>query len=395
MRRKLVVICNALDDVTRVQRGIITDSPAASRKVFSMAHAVRYGGVRPFVLSLGRGRPDGSGRYFHGIARRTSGVAVVYLPFTHRRALSQALSLVLLPIFLMRLIARRGGSTVVFYNRSATYILALFVARALAARSVLDLEDGDVARGYQVQARATAWLLRSTFDNLCNGGALLACKSLSDATSLRPVTCFYGAVEPACRVQKAIPPVASVLFGGTISVDTGARLLIDAIRSMRRERTPWSEKIEFVVTGKGDCINALQALSQEQGVPRVTVKGRIGDGEYDRILANATIGLALKPNHGLLAQTTFPSKVVELANAGLLVITTRISDVPDVLGNGALYLADDHPEALVSLLRWAVENPVEAKTIAESGTKAVADACARPTVGRRLASFLFPRPEAV
>ena len=80
---RLYFICNALDDLTRLERGIVTDSPAASRKVFGLSKAMREVGVHVLVVSLGRGRQDGSGRYYRGKVCRVNGVPVIYLPFFH------------------------------------------------------------------------------------------------------------------------------------------------------------------------------------------------------------------------------------------------------------------------------------------------------------------------
>src|ERR1700683_3897094 len=93
MPRRLVIVCNALDDETRTERGISTDSPAASRKVFMMAMAVRRAGVRVHVVSFARGRQDGSGRLYRLATRRRAGVSIVYLPFWNRPVLSELLSL--------------------------------------------------------------------------------------------------------------------------------------------------------------------------------------------------------------------------------------------------------------------------------------------------------------
>ena len=49
-RHRVVVICNALDDATRIERGITTDSPAASRKVLQLCAALRQAGLTPVVL---------------------------------------------------------------------------------------------------------------------------------------------------------------------------------------------------------------------------------------------------------------------------------------------------------------------------------------------------------
>src|SRR5437867_3817517 len=93
MKPRVLIICNALDDVTRQQRGITTDSPAASRKIFMLCQALRLAGVRPFIVSLGRGRAGGSMELFPRALRRVEGVPVFYAPFSRIPFLSELISL--------------------------------------------------------------------------------------------------------------------------------------------------------------------------------------------------------------------------------------------------------------------------------------------------------------
>ena len=92
-RPLVLVVCNALDDKTRLERGIVSDSPAASRKVLMLCQALREAGAHPCILSLGRGRANGSLTYFPRTVRRVSGIPVIYAPFSHVRFFSQFLSL--------------------------------------------------------------------------------------------------------------------------------------------------------------------------------------------------------------------------------------------------------------------------------------------------------------
>ena len=390
--RRVIVVCNAMDDMLRIERGITTDSPAASRKVFMMCQALRRAGIRPVVLSLGRGRQDGSGRYFGATVRRAAGVPLVYAAFCHRALLSQLLSLIA-PVFLLWRIRRLAGDQViVFYNRMPAYAAALALAWLLRLRIVLDLEDGEVPTQTSRLKRQVGVFARRLFDRLCNGGALLACRALEASTRLRPVACYYGTVEPRQNFARWHEQGLTVLMGGTVSRDTGAHLLADALRSLRNIRAGWTEGLTVAVTGKGDAIDRLRLLAQEPGWPRVTVHGRTSDAEYRAIVERAQVGLALKPRSGPLANTTFPSKVVELAGVGLLVLTTDISDVKDLFGSGALYLDDESAAGLAERLQWLCQNRDAAQRIAGLGMERVRDRCDPLLAGQALAAFLFRTP---
>jgi glycosyltransferase involved in cell wall biosynthesis len=389
MRDRLIIICNALDDKTRMERGIDTDSPAASRKVFLMASAVRCAGARPHILSFARGRQDGSGRFYRCAAVRRRGISVINLPFLNIPILSELVSLFAPIPVLIRLWRFKGRTTVVFYNSMAIHVPALVTAALLRFRTVLDLEDGDTGdRRLSVRhwgRRFATWM----FELQCTGGALLANKALGRQIRLRPTRCYYGTVRSVGARPDWHAPALRVLLGGTVSRDTGARQLSAAIRALRHGRPDWCASLRFEITGKGDCLEEFSGLVSATLVPAVQLHGRLSDGDYDALVARCHVGLALKPYLGDLAQTTFPSKVIELANAGQLIVTTDISDVRAILGSNALYLTSASPEDLIQHLKWIEGNRRAAAAMAAAGAAAVRELCAPEVAGRQLSDFLF------
>lgn len=385
----LFYICNALDDATRLERGIVTDSPAASRKIFLLCQAMSKAGVRAVVISLGRGKQDGTGRYFHCKVRRVNGVPVIYLPFLHLPVLSELLSLFSLLPVLWRMRTIKGAKATLFYNRMPAYLLGLALARTLQFKTILDLEDGATNSNHWSLAGAKSRMFRVAFDTFCSGGALLACSALESMTRLRPTYCCYGTCETGATLprQRLLP--VTVLLAGTVSVDTGARLLMDVIEILRYEAPPWAANIRFEISGKGDCLRQFEELASDVRAPDVIVHGRTTDAGYRQVLAGIQVGLALKPNSGGLAHTTFPSKVIEFASHGIMIITTEISDVRKVLADGAVYLTEDEPRLLIEKLRWIIENPEEANNLAMKGGQSVAALCAPEVVGKALGKFLF------
>lgn len=385
----LFYICNALDDVTRIERGIFTDSPASSRKIFLICHALRLRGVHATVISLGRGRQDGTGRYFRGKMHRINGVAVIYLPFLHFPVLSELLSMFCLVPILWRMRSKKGAKAALFYNRLPAYLFGLALARVLQFRTILDLEDGLIDLSFLTLAGIRNRLLTVLFDFLCSDGAMLACRALQCMTNLRPTYCCYGTYEVnASRPSRNLFPI-TVLLGGTVSFSTGAKLLIDAIKILREEAPPWVANIQFEISGKGDCLNQFIELADDARKPKIIVHGRTTDDGYKQVLARTLVGLALKPNSGALAHTTFPSKVIEFASHGILVITTDISDVRNVLAEGAIYLTEDNPRQLIEKLHWIEENREDANILALLGEQSVSELCSPEVVGKALDRFIF------
>lgn len=388
--RSLFYLCNALDDATRLERQIVTDSPAASRKIFLVSGAARTAKIRAWVVSMGRGKQNGSGAYFPFKVARVNGVPTVYLPFIHLPLLSQLLTLFAFLPLIWRFSRRRGEKTVLLYNRFPAYIFALLLARLRACNTVLDLEDGATDINDRSFAGSKARLIRFSIDSLCSGGALLACDALAATTTLRPTRSCYGTSEIQTARQNWQAAKLHFLFGGTVSADAGALWLIDAIKYIRKEAPAWAEEVVFDITGKGDAIDLFRDLAHSGSRPAVVFHGRTTNAEYEAILANTHIGLSLRLNQGILADTTFPSKVVEFSSNNIMVVTTDVSDVRKVFGSGAIYLEMNDVAHLVEKLRWIVENRAAANAISAAGMHAAAATCSARNVGRMLSDFLFP-----
>jgi len=385
-RPRLIFVCNAIDDRMRSERGITSDSPAGTRKVFLACQALRKVGIPSLVFSLGRGRSDGSRRRFPAALRRVGGVPVLYMPFTHHRGASELISLIT-PVFALAQLARRCEPRVVlFYNRLAAYVPALLTARLLGWRAAFDLEDGEFgATGLSALASLA---IRRTYDLLCDR-ALLACAALANMTQLKRKQTYYGTVDGVAGARDWRSARLRVLLGGSLWEETGATALVAAIVKLRREAADWAAGLAFDITGQGPILARFTELAAEAGWPEVVVWGRASDAQYRAIVDRAHVGLALKPNLGPLAHTTFPSKVVEMAAAGLLVVTTDISDVHAVLGDGALYLDADGPEPIVDALRSIAEDRQRSSKIAARGTQRVRSDLGPGRAGRLLADFLF------
>ena len=386
--RRVTIVSNALDDLTRVERGIASDSPAASRKVLQLCAALRSAGIRPRVLSLGRGRADGTWRWHRRSVRRVGGIPVLYAPFSRLPGVSELVSL-FAPAALLWRLRGPGPQALLFYNREPAYLPSLLLGRLLGFKTLFDLEDGEVGRDAHRWRGLLSRAVRRLYDRLCGGGALLACSALSAMTTVRPLLCYYGVAERSASAARWSAPQLSVLLGGTLAAETGANLLVDTIAHLRRTRPAWAGRLHFEISGKGPSLAAFSALAGSAEAPSVTVHGRLSDVGYRELLARCDIGLALKPRRGALADTTFPSKVVEMASAGMLVLSTDISDVRAVLGDGALYLERDEPSALCELLRLAAEDPVAARALAERGAQAVWARCEPAAAGRAVADFIF------
>ncbi|WP_434998446.1 glycosyltransferase [Pectobacterium brasiliense] len=391
--KKIIIICNAIDDVVRSERNITTDSPAASRKVFMLADALADTDVHVDIVSMGRGKANGGFKFYNLKKIKNGNVNITYLPFTHIRFFSELLTFLYLAIITACSIAKGGYSdkAVIFYNRLPAYILSLFVSVIFRAKIIIDIEDGEIVSNESKSLKnkvksIVPWL----YDTFCKDGAMLACSALSSMTKIEHTTCYYGTVSPVIRETTVFDKnKVSILLSGSLSEDTGAERLSNAIRLMRSDSQRW-RNVQFEISGQGPSLQSFQDLMNGEGFPAVRVHGRLSNSDYHDLLVNCDVGLALKPIIGSLANTTFPSKVVEYANSGLLVISTDISDVRHVLGaDGAIFLSTDSEDEIINAFDKVIHDIAWSRKTAEEGKNNVLNLLAPECASNKLMNFIF------
>ena len=384
---QIYFLCGALDEATRRSRSIDAANPAATQKVFNFCRELRHAGYRASVLSLGRGRQNGSGAVHTACALRTEGVAVVYACFIHRRWTTHLISALSVAALVWRL-RRRETITLIAYNRLWHYVPALILARMLGIRCFLDLEDGfaTIARSTCGRAadRCGGWL----FDRLCSSGVLLANSALAGHTAIRHRTIWYGMLpELPVHADWTHTPLG-VLLGGTLHEERGCRLFIDAIRGLMKTHPELRHELQFHVTGHGPMQAELEAFSHETG-GWVIFAGLAERASYIEILGRSHVGLMLNLSSHEMSRTTFPSKVLEYAAAGLLVVATPVSDVPAFFqDDAAILLTEETPRALTQVLVDILGDRAAAAATAARGSQRVHDSCASPLLTKQLVTFL-------
>lgn len=382
-------MCNALGEGICAERNIRTDSPAATKKVLEVSRALREAKVRVLVLSLGRGRQCGNGKLHRARVVRVEGVPVLYLPFLEVPLVTHIWTAISTLVALIKLRKKMANAVLLVYNRIVHYWPAIEFAGGLGYRCHLDLEDGEV-QGVKRSARDTAsHMLKARFDFACRHGALVAAEVIAGQYAGKRHQVCYGVADINPRPKSFVDTSELVVhLGGTLQQDTGADLLAGAIRVLRAsEMLP----LRFVITGMGNSANAFARLAEEPGWPRLEFLGRVNNEVYAEVLSKAHIGLALKLHSGQLGTTTFPSKVVEIASRNMLLVSTKVSDVPKLFGeDGAFFLDDETPEALAALLVEITQRRNELDEISQRGAKRVHQRCAQAKVGEALAKFFWP-----
>lgn len=390
-RLPVAYLCNAIEESVKAERRIVTDSPAATNKVLGLAAAMREADMHCVVLSLGRGRQNGSMNQHRALSCRSRSAVVLYCAFVHVPILTHLVTMLSLIILLARLVKKYPKLTLLVYNRGYHYVPALIVARIVGLNSFLDLEDGyNIDDGGWFRCIKNK-LTRITFNWLCPAGTMVANSGLaSQQKNPSPLVCYGVAQCEVMPCQNWQSGRLQVIFSGTLLEEVGSHLLISSLKILREQRPDLSQKLSFVVTGKGPCAEAFRSFSASDP-DLLSFHETLPRSAYLEVLRKSHVGLSLRLSRFEMGETTFPSKVIEYAENGLLVLSTRSSDVPLLFGESAVYLDSQTPEALASLLADLSQNRDCLQRIADAGRQRVMSVCSPSNVGLGLKELLGNR----
>jgi glycosyltransferase involved in cell wall biosynthesis len=363
--------------------------PAVRNKVLGVCSAIQAAGGRAVLVS------PLAPRSAVGLARPLRVARVGRLPSIQvlsrgKRGLHRLVQLVTLAVAALRLVRRQD--IVILYNFFPEYLLAALCLRIRGTRCVIDIEDAprkDETSGRGLMNRWSYRLLRRIVDRR----ALIVSDALARQLNLDRYLPVYGVASyftpPIDRLPLFSDPTIRINLGGAVWKETGGALFADALRILARDHG--SRPLHFFVTGhiaKGlfdrlpELVNATQAL-------RLEIAEDLDFDSYRALLDTIDVGLCLKlPSHSI-GQTTFPSKVVEIAANGILLVTTPVSDVPLIFDDDcAAMLASEDPAELAALLASLPDRREEMAARAGAGRQRVTDRLSGAAVGRALRTFL-------
>jgi glycosyltransferase involved in cell wall biosynthesis len=362
---------------------------AAAHKVVGMVAGMRAHARRAVIVSSPIVTASRDRKFFDGFTCRDAGLPCAYLPAISLRGLNRVFAALCYLRFAWRHVKREDVA--VLYNYFPEYIpvaawLRLWLGRD---RVLLDIEDGPRSderdlRGFVT--RASLVVLK----RLCSRRAIVVSRELAQSLAIRDACVVNGVCAPQPTAPRAFGATITFLFGGTIETGTGLYLFAEGVRRFAKLYAHLAPRARFVVSGfgGGQTLATLASDVAASGV-RVELHQDIGPREYRQLLAQADVGLSLRLPGTELATTTFPSKVVEFASQGLLVLSTDVSDVSLLFDEESAALLDEAtPDALAHRIASIVENPDAHRRIAEQGQRVIAASCGRREVGARLIEFI-------
>jgi len=156
------------------------------------------------------------------------------------------------------------------------------------------------------------------------------------------------------------------LFVGRLRIRKGVEVLLEAIRGLRAAHP----EARLLVAGDGEHREALEHRAADLKLgPAVRFLGRCEAGRVRGLLRGARALVVPSIYEGM------PLVVLEAMEAGLPVIASRVSGIPEVVADGRTgwLVSPEDPERLAEALAAALADPEEAKRRGAAGRRRVDD----------------------
>lgn len=193
---------------------------------------------------------------------------------------------------------------------------------------------------------------------------------VSEVGVLPNVTGELG-VPPAAPLEVGIAP-GYLLFVGRLRIRKGVEVLLEALDAVRRT----NPGARLLIAGDGEHRAVLERKAAELGLgPSVVFLGRCDASRVRGLLSSAAALVVPSTYEGM------PLVVLEAMEAGLPVVASRVSGIPEVVEDGRTgwLVPPEDPGALAAALAEALGNPEEARRRGGEGRQRV-DERFRPKV---------------
>jgi glycosyltransferase involved in cell wall biosynthesis len=246
----------------------------------------------------------------------------------------------------------RDGDIILIDNFEWLYVLASWVARLRRRlRFVLDYEDGKhlIDKGiYLLLAR-----LAETLGRPLLSAAFLAAPGLQERLPknlpVEFVPGFYSAPPSRDRSHSDNRDLLRFIYSGVLDKTRGIDLLLSATDLL--PPTGW----QLNITGFGELQEQVREHAGRSN-NRVIFHATLPPDRYGKLMRECDIGLNCQRISDPISQVTFPSKIFTYFGAGLVVLSSRASEMPSVCGEACLYYDEESPASLAQAMQQLMEN---------------------------------------
>ena len=246
----------------------------------------------------------------------------------------------------------RSGDLVIIDNYEFIYVFAAWFLKLFRKVTfILDYEDGkhlidrSFSRLLSSMAEAAGCPLLS--------GAIVAHpalgKRLPDSLPIELIPGF---------IPKELPPWPDLpatevrfLYSGTLDHPRGVDLILESLKFLPEQG--W----HLDITGHGPLAEEISRfLLDARWREKVEYHQTLPPDTYERLQAACHVGLNCQRTSDPISGVTFPSKVFAYLSAGLVIISSKASEVDKICGNACLYYEVDAPQSLAAAMNQAITN---------------------------------------
>lgn len=367
--------------------GIDFHVAAASNKVLGVANALSTQRRTVRVVSCPITTSELSVKIFPPLNSIAKGIPISFLRSISVRGLNRIFASFEYLFFLFR--NHKKKDIVILYNFFPEYILSALYLFLVGSPAHLDIEDAPRKDEKGLRGFSTRFSY-SILSALCDERKITAAQMIGKKLKLKKYLSVSGVQFD--QVEKTVlrnQPI-KVLFGGAMMRETGVDFFCQALTKLAD--SSMASQFHFVVTGFGDFSKVIELKNVMATKLSIELLIDCTAAEYRKQLLLADIGLCLKiPNSGI-GETTFPSKSIEISANGLLLIATKISDIPLIFDDStALLLTSDSAECLFDALVRVLNNKQFYSDVAKSGQNLIAQKFSPNVVGADMVNFLESR----
>ena len=368
---------------------------AGALKMLSVTRALRSVGIRASIITLPVLGNKYTELFVKYLASGKDGAPILFLTVFRNKFFRKIVgffSFAAVALFLVR-----RYDKVIIYNHSLEYILALLILFARRIPVYHDIEDLPFENDHSING-----LINSVgywFANKLSQKKILVSKRLADILCLKD----YHVVNGVCNrihdvsnqrwtsLSSSPESPLCVHYGGTLIKDTGIDLFCEAIELLIDSDTfTLKRPIHFYITGTGH-IHKIEKIARRLSANsfiKIFIYSYLPYENYVNLLCTCHISLALKKPNTQIANTTFPSKVIEITSYGLALVSTKVSDVPLIFNHTNSFLLPSFAaQTLANTLVLCARSPRKVQDVAQAGHNFTAEHFSLSTVGLSISKF--------
>lgn len=344
---QVILVCNHIGEVVSRVRGIPRCYPA-ERMRRELIDALHYAGCHVSILSAGAGKSVKRKIYFKKMNENFGKIPVEYAPWLNCFGLRTLSRITGMTFLLWRMLSKARQCVVIYTNNYVITAVPTMLCRLFRRVGILlDLRD---VLEYDANVRGIKRFVSKILSRISQhviDGAIVLSPSMLDKVVTRNIFVFRGVVskEPR-RISEKIPKKFHIVYGGRLDEQRGARLFASMIRWLDSQQVNL-QNVVFHVTGAGPLANEIEKAFRDARHLKGHFHGLLSLREYHSILSISHIGICPQLATDPFSKGSFPSKLLEYMQEGLLVISSKVSDVDSISNDaGIITYEEDTPASL-------------------------------------------------